>query len=87
MGFLPNREICAANKYIQRIDAYVHNYRRKCFKHIAQHSDELNLQIGLKTMKSGIRILISVQIIQVDPCGSGWEKMIKRQQSHIYTVF
>ena len=32
MGFLPNREICAANKYIQRIDAYVHNYRRKCFK-------------------------------------------------------
>ena len=55
--------------------------------HIAQHSDELNLQIGLKTMKSGIGKLISVQKIRVDPCGSGWEKMIQRQQSHIYTVF
>ena len=32
MGFLPNREICAANKYIQRIDAYVHYYKRKRFK-------------------------------------------------------
>ena len=56
-------------------------------KHIAQHSDELYLQIGLWTIKSVIRMLISVQIIQVDPCGSGWEKLIKRQQSHIYTVF
>ena len=27
MGFLPNREICAANRYIRRIDAYIHYYR------------------------------------------------------------
>ena len=27
MGFLPNKEICAASKYIRRIDAYVHYYR------------------------------------------------------------
>ena len=51
--------------------------------HIAQVSDELNLQIELKTKKSGIEKLISVQEIQVDPCGSGWEKLIQRQQSHI----
>ena len=55
--------------------------------HIAQDSDELNLKIGLKTMKSYIGKMIYVQEIQVDPCGSGWEEMIKRQQSHIYTVF
>ena len=29
MGFKPNREICAANKYIRRIDAYIHYYRGK----------------------------------------------------------
>ena len=29
MGFLPKREICAANKYIRRIDAYIHYYRGK----------------------------------------------------------
>ena len=29
MEFLPKREICAANKYIRRIDAYVHYYRGK----------------------------------------------------------
>ena len=29
MGFLPNREICAASKYIRRIDAYIHYYRSK----------------------------------------------------------
>ena len=29
MEFLPKREICAANKYIQRIDAYIHNHRGK----------------------------------------------------------
>ena len=27
MGFLPNQEICAANKYIRRTDAYIHYYR------------------------------------------------------------
>ena len=51
---------------------------------IAQDSDKLNLQIGLKTMKSNMGKLISVQEIQVDPCGSGWENLIQRQQSHIY---
>jgi hypothetical protein len=29
MGFLPKREICAAKRYIQRIDAYIHYYRGK----------------------------------------------------------
>ena len=29
MGFLPNREICAASKYIRRSDAYIHYYRSK----------------------------------------------------------
>ena len=29
MGFLPNREICAASKYIRRIDAYIHYFRGK----------------------------------------------------------
>ena len=29
MGFLPKREICAANKYIRRIDAYIHYYGGK----------------------------------------------------------
>ena len=29
MGFLPNREICAASKYIPRIDAYILYYRSK----------------------------------------------------------
>ena len=29
MGFKPNREICAANKYIRRIDAYIHYYGGK----------------------------------------------------------
>ena len=29
MGFLPNREICAASKYILRIDAYILYYRSK----------------------------------------------------------
>ena len=29
MGFLPNREICAASRYIRRIDAYIHYYRGK----------------------------------------------------------
>ena len=29
MGFLPNREICAAHKYIRRIDAYIHTFRKK----------------------------------------------------------
>ena len=27
MGFLPKQEICAAKKYIQRIDSYIHYYR------------------------------------------------------------
>ena len=56
-------------------------------KSIAQYSDTLNLQNGVKTMKSGIEKLISVQKIQVDPCGSGWENIIQRQQSHIYISF
>ena len=47
--------------------------------HIAQVSDELNLQIELKTKKSGIGKLIFVQEIQVDPCGNGWEKPTLRQ--------
>ena len=55
--------------------------------HIAQDSDKLNLQIGLKTMKSGMGKLISVQEIQVDLCGSGLENLIQRQQSHIYIFF
>ena len=29
MGFLPKREICAASRYIRRIDAYIHYYRGK----------------------------------------------------------
>ena len=29
MGFLPKREICAANKYTRRIDAYIHYYGGK----------------------------------------------------------
>ena len=29
MGFLPNREICAASRYIRRIDAYIHYYGGK----------------------------------------------------------
>ena len=29
MGFLPKREICAANRYIRRIDAYIHYYGGK----------------------------------------------------------
>ena len=48
--------------------------------HIAQNSGKLN---QVKTMKSDMGKLISVQKIQVDPCGSGWEKMIQRQQSQI----
>ena len=56
-------------------------------KSIAQYSDMLNLQNGVKTKKSGIGKLISVQKIQVDPCGSGWENIIQRQQSHIYISF
>ena len=47
--------------------------------HFAQVSDELNLQIELKTKKSGIGKLIFVQEIQVDPCGNGWEKSTLRQ--------
>ena len=27
MGFLPNREICAASRYTRRVDAYIHYYR------------------------------------------------------------
>ena len=65
-------------------DASASNSELTKTAHIAQDSDELNMQIGLKTMKvSGIRNLISVQEIQVDPCGSGWENLIQRQQSHI----
>ena len=70
------------------IDASASNSKLTKTAHIAQDSDESNMQIGLKTMKvSGIRNLISVQKIQVDPCGSGWENLIHRQQSHIYIVF
>ena len=29
MGFLPNQEICAASRYIRKIDAYIHYYRGK----------------------------------------------------------
>ena len=29
MGFLPNREMCAASRYIRRIDAYIHYYKGK----------------------------------------------------------
>ena len=29
LGFLPKREICAASRYIRRIDAYIHYYRGK----------------------------------------------------------
>ena len=47
--------------------------------HFAQVSDELNLQIGLKTKKSVIGKLIYVQEIQVDPYGNGWEKPTLRQ--------
>ena len=47
--------------------------------HIAQVSDELNLQIESKTKKSGIEKLIFVQEIQVDPCGNGWETATLRQ--------
>ena len=66
-------------------DANAQNQEPTKSAHIAQHSDELKL--GLKTIKSGIGTLISVQKIQVDPCGSGWENLIFRQQSHIYIVF
>ena len=29
MGFLPSREICAARRHIQKIDAYIHYFRGK----------------------------------------------------------
>ena len=58
--------------------------------HFAQVSDKLNLQIRLKTKKSGIRKLIFVQEIQVDPCGNGREKPTLRQtvaHLHFFNIF
>ena len=56
--------------------------------HIAQVSDELNLQIESKTKKSGIGKLIFVDL--VDPCGNGWEKLTLRQRVahlHFFYIF
>ena len=67
------------------IEADKKNQEQTQNAHFAQVSDKLNVQIELKTKKSGIGKLIFVD--QVDPCGNGWENPTLRQtvpHSHLF---